>query len=263
MPGLTNRKIGRFVRRALLSFPDAARFFPPGKSEITGLPVRPEFFKIAPKQRDGQADHSDHRRQPGIADAERGRARQLELFSRGSVSGPVHSSNRDRGACRAGAKIRRKRNGGRGGAVHRRHAGGVCARRPGHLPRGSGSGGGIGGRRQAVHPGSLAHRRRPASAAQRGSVPEGRGVGADCSIRKWMADGCLKKWRNCARIRNCYIAWESGLGLLRIPMRRAARQMCWKKRLPVDIALESRNNTRLKCFLSRNTCTSSESAALA
>src|ERR1700691_233518 len=54
VPGLTNRKIGRFVRRALLSFPDAARFFPPGKSEITGLPVRPEFFKIAPKQRDSK-----------------------------------------------------------------------------------------------------------------------------------------------------------------------------------------------------------------
>jgi len=54
MPGLTNRKIGRFVRRALLSFPDTARFFPPGKSEITGLPVRSEFFKIAPKHRDAK-----------------------------------------------------------------------------------------------------------------------------------------------------------------------------------------------------------------
>lgn len=52
IPGLTNRKIGRFVYRALLSFPDAARFFPPGKSEITGRPVRPEFFRIPPKQRD-------------------------------------------------------------------------------------------------------------------------------------------------------------------------------------------------------------------
>jgi UDP-N-acetylglucosamine--N-acetylmuramyl-(pentapeptide) pyrophosphoryl-undecaprenol N-acetylglucosamine transferase len=54
MPGLTNRKIGRYVRRALLSFPDTVRYFPPGKSEITGLPVRPEFFKIAPKQRDAK-----------------------------------------------------------------------------------------------------------------------------------------------------------------------------------------------------------------
>jgi UDP-N-acetylglucosamine--N-acetylmuramyl-(pentapeptide) pyrophosphoryl-undecaprenol N-acetylglucosamine transferase len=52
MPGLTNRQIGRFVNRALLSFQDAARFFPAGKSEITGLPVRPEFFRIAPKRRE-------------------------------------------------------------------------------------------------------------------------------------------------------------------------------------------------------------------
>ncbi len=49
MPGLTNRQVGRFVTRALLSFREAARFFPLGKSEITGLPVRPEFFAIPPK----------------------------------------------------------------------------------------------------------------------------------------------------------------------------------------------------------------------
>ena len=52
MPGITNRKVGRFVTRALLSFRDAARFFPAGKSEITGLPVRPEFFAIPPKPRE-------------------------------------------------------------------------------------------------------------------------------------------------------------------------------------------------------------------
>src|SRR5271154_1984646 len=52
MPGVTNRKIGRFVTRALLSFQDAGRFFPPGKFEVTGLPVRPEFFAIAPKPRE-------------------------------------------------------------------------------------------------------------------------------------------------------------------------------------------------------------------
>ena len=54
MPGLTNRQVGRFVTRALLSFPDAVRFFPAGKSEITGLPVRPEFFRIAPKPREAK-----------------------------------------------------------------------------------------------------------------------------------------------------------------------------------------------------------------
>jgi UDP-N-acetylglucosamine--N-acetylmuramyl-(pentapeptide) pyrophosphoryl-undecaprenol N-acetylglucosamine transferase len=45
MPGLTNRRISRFVARALLSFPETARWFPRGRTEITGLPVRPEFFR--------------------------------------------------------------------------------------------------------------------------------------------------------------------------------------------------------------------------
>jgi UDP-N-acetylglucosamine--N-acetylmuramyl-(pentapeptide) pyrophosphoryl-undecaprenol N-acetylglucosamine transferase len=54
MPGLTNRQVGRFVTRALLSFPAAARFFPPGKSEVTGLPVRPEFFHIPSKAREAK-----------------------------------------------------------------------------------------------------------------------------------------------------------------------------------------------------------------
>ncbi len=52
IPGLTNRHVGRFVTRALLNFPETARFFPPGKSVITGLPVRPEFFAIRPKARE-------------------------------------------------------------------------------------------------------------------------------------------------------------------------------------------------------------------
>jgi UDP-N-acetylglucosamine--N-acetylmuramyl-(pentapeptide) pyrophosphoryl-undecaprenol N-acetylglucosamine transferase len=54
MPGLTNRQIGRFVTRALLNFPESAKFFPKGKSEITGLPVRPQFFAIAPKRPDAK-----------------------------------------------------------------------------------------------------------------------------------------------------------------------------------------------------------------
>jgi UDP-N-acetylglucosamine--N-acetylmuramyl-(pentapeptide) pyrophosphoryl-undecaprenol N-acetylglucosamine transferase len=51
MPGLTNRQMGRFVSRALLSFSEAAAYFPRGKTEITGLPVRREFFSIEPKFR--------------------------------------------------------------------------------------------------------------------------------------------------------------------------------------------------------------------
>ncbi|MGI8745823.1 MAG: undecaprenyldiphospho-muramoylpentapeptide beta-N-acetylglucosaminyltransferase [Bryobacteraceae bacterium] len=52
MPGVTNRRIGRFVSRALLNFPEAARFFPPGRSEVTGVPIRQEFFDISPKPRE-------------------------------------------------------------------------------------------------------------------------------------------------------------------------------------------------------------------
>lgn len=51
LPGMTNRHIGRFARRALIGFPEAAVFFPPGRTELTGLPVRPEFFALPPKPR--------------------------------------------------------------------------------------------------------------------------------------------------------------------------------------------------------------------
>ncbi len=51
--GFTNRLIGRFVSRALVSFEETARFFPPGRTEVTGLPVREEFFRIAPNARSG------------------------------------------------------------------------------------------------------------------------------------------------------------------------------------------------------------------
>jgi UDP-N-acetylglucosamine--N-acetylmuramyl-(pentapeptide) pyrophosphoryl-undecaprenol N-acetylglucosamine transferase len=51
VPGLTNRVIGKWVARALISFPETERYFRPGHTEITGLPVREEFFRIQTKQR--------------------------------------------------------------------------------------------------------------------------------------------------------------------------------------------------------------------
>lgn len=50
VPGLVNRRLGRAVSRALLSFAEAAKFFPPGRSEVTGVPVRREFFESKPKE---------------------------------------------------------------------------------------------------------------------------------------------------------------------------------------------------------------------
>jgi UDP-N-acetylglucosamine--N-acetylmuramyl-(pentapeptide) pyrophosphoryl-undecaprenol N-acetylglucosamine transferase len=54
MPGMVNRWMGRFAKKALLSFPQAASFFPAQAVEITGLPVREEFFAIEPKPFTGE-----------------------------------------------------------------------------------------------------------------------------------------------------------------------------------------------------------------
>jgi UDP-N-acetylglucosamine--N-acetylmuramyl-(pentapeptide) pyrophosphoryl-undecaprenol N-acetylglucosamine transferase len=49
IPGFTNRRIARFVARALVNFPETEAYFPKGRTEVTGVPVRDEFFRIAPK----------------------------------------------------------------------------------------------------------------------------------------------------------------------------------------------------------------------
>ena len=49
IPGFTNRAIGRLAARALISFAETARYF--ARGELTGLPVREEFFSIPPKPR--------------------------------------------------------------------------------------------------------------------------------------------------------------------------------------------------------------------
>jgi UDP-N-acetylglucosamine--N-acetylmuramyl-(pentapeptide) pyrophosphoryl-undecaprenol N-acetylglucosamine transferase len=51
-PGFTNRRIGRVVTRALVSFPETARYFRRGRTEVTGLPVREEFFHLPQKRRE-------------------------------------------------------------------------------------------------------------------------------------------------------------------------------------------------------------------
>ncbi len=48
LPGFTNRMLSRFVKAAAVSFAEAKAFFG-NKAEITGNPVRAEFFAIAPR----------------------------------------------------------------------------------------------------------------------------------------------------------------------------------------------------------------------
>jgi UDP-N-acetylglucosamine--N-acetylmuramyl-(pentapeptide) pyrophosphoryl-undecaprenol N-acetylglucosamine transferase len=48
VPGFTHRRLSHFVSRALVSFPETATWFP-RRAEVTGLPVREEFFAVPPK----------------------------------------------------------------------------------------------------------------------------------------------------------------------------------------------------------------------
>jgi UDP-N-acetylglucosamine--N-acetylmuramyl-(pentapeptide) pyrophosphoryl-undecaprenol N-acetylglucosamine transferase len=50
IPGATNRWISGRVSRALISFEETRRFFPADRTELSGLPVRAEFFSVMPKE---------------------------------------------------------------------------------------------------------------------------------------------------------------------------------------------------------------------
>ncbi len=49
-PGMANRLLARFARRVCTTFPESARFFPAGKSEHTGNPVRELASQYKPEQ---------------------------------------------------------------------------------------------------------------------------------------------------------------------------------------------------------------------
>jgi UDP-N-acetylglucosamine--N-acetylmuramyl-(pentapeptide) pyrophosphoryl-undecaprenol N-acetylglucosamine transferase len=53
VPGFTHRHLARFAARALVSFGETERWFPRGRTEVTGLPVREEFFAV-PRKPPGQ-----------------------------------------------------------------------------------------------------------------------------------------------------------------------------------------------------------------
>ncbi|MEO7649326.1 MAG: undecaprenyldiphospho-muramoylpentapeptide beta-N-acetylglucosaminyltransferase [Bryobacteraceae bacterium] len=46
VPGITNLRLGQYVQKTLIGFEEAASRFPPGRTEVTGLPVRDEFFAV-------------------------------------------------------------------------------------------------------------------------------------------------------------------------------------------------------------------------
>ena len=52
MPGIVSRRMARFVYRSLVAFEAARAWFPPGRSELCGLPVREAFFQIEERPAD-------------------------------------------------------------------------------------------------------------------------------------------------------------------------------------------------------------------
>jgi len=50
MPGVTNRRMGTIAKRILVSFEEAAKYFPRDRVEVTGLPVRKEFFDVPDRE---------------------------------------------------------------------------------------------------------------------------------------------------------------------------------------------------------------------
>jgi UDP-N-acetylglucosamine--N-acetylmuramyl-(pentapeptide) pyrophosphoryl-undecaprenol N-acetylglucosamine transferase len=93
VPGITNRWIGRYVNRALLSFPETARYFAQGKTEVTGLPVRDEFFPDRTEAGVGRFYGSDYRWKSGLPHAEQCGACQLAALPRLRAAGAIHPSD--------------------------------------------------------------------------------------------------------------------------------------------------------------------------
>ena len=55
IPGKTTRFLSPLARKVFLGYPGAARFFRPGRSKITGIPVRPAFLD-APSKAEARKD---------------------------------------------------------------------------------------------------------------------------------------------------------------------------------------------------------------
>jgi UDP-N-acetylglucosamine--N-acetylmuramyl-(pentapeptide) pyrophosphoryl-undecaprenol N-acetylglucosamine transferase len=85
IPGFTHRKLARFVARALVSFPETAKWFPAGVTEVTGMPVREEFFAIPPKPRSDKLTILITGGSQGSRTLNRAAQESWELWEKGAV----------------------------------------------------------------------------------------------------------------------------------------------------------------------------------
>ncbi len=81
VPGFTNRRIGRFVTRALVSFPETARYFRAGPDGGDRSARARGILSHCRRSREAVLHGSDHRGQPGVAHSEPCGARELAPVS--------------------------------------------------------------------------------------------------------------------------------------------------------------------------------------
>jgi UDP-N-acetylglucosamine--N-acetylmuramyl-(pentapeptide) pyrophosphoryl-undecaprenol N-acetylglucosamine transferase len=54
MPGMTNRWLGRYARKAFVTWEESLEWFPHGAGMVTGNPIRPEFHNVKRSRADGR-----------------------------------------------------------------------------------------------------------------------------------------------------------------------------------------------------------------
>ena len=95
VPGVTNRWIARWVKRALINFEETARFFPAGPHRSDRASGARRVFP-APAQAAERVYRADHRRQPGLANSEQCGAAKLATVPRIRTAGAIHPPDRTR-----------------------------------------------------------------------------------------------------------------------------------------------------------------------
>lgn len=61
LPGFTNKLLSRFVEKVFMSFGESEKFFPTGKSVMTGNPLRRQILDDALSESPDRADHDEFR----------------------------------------------------------------------------------------------------------------------------------------------------------------------------------------------------------
>jgi len=90
-PGLTNRMLGRVADRIFLTFPATQRWFPAGRTQVTGNPIRAAFFAEIPPE--GKEEKKDPRFTLLIFGGSQG-ARAINRAATEALGGLAHLKDR-------------------------------------------------------------------------------------------------------------------------------------------------------------------------